>query len=587
MKDIFRFWKEFRRRNVHKGIISYVVFSWVLLQVISVLRSLVALPEWLGKAVLISLLFFFPFWVVFSWLYDITPDGLKLTASNKTHNSPQRNEAVGKRLNSFIVIFLILAVVLLFVDRFRITTQYETQEIAGLIQPENSIAVLPFNDMSVLKNQAYFADGLAEELIHALSKIVGIKVTSRTSAFSFRDKIIDVPAIAKQLNVNYILEGSVRTYDSIVRVNVQLIDARQDKSAWSETWDKRLENILEIQNEISLNIAERLEISITDNNIPKAKKVDPEAYRLYLEANYEMHNTFSIEGDKKAKKLLLRSLAIDPTYAPAWDLLSSVYHFLTDYGILTVEEGYPLVKESALQAVKQDSLYASVYGMLGIVAISYERDYTKAQEYVNKGLSLEANNTDVLNRAAQVALLFNETRKAVAYNEKIAELDPLAEFSYYSLGTTYYYAGMYPEAEKTLRKALTITPEADITYLLLTGTLIKQGKFQQALEAAARESSIPLRYQALAMAYHSVGNAEKSQEFLDKLIKTHSKDYSYAIASIYAHRGDADHTFLWLEKAMEFKDFGLTDLNVDPLFDNINDDPRWLVFIERLGLTAN
>jgi TolB-like protein/lipopolysaccharide biosynthesis regulator YciM len=584
MESIFRFLKELKRRNVHKGIISYVVFSWVLLQVISVLGSLVELPIWLGKAVLVTLLILFPFWVVFSWLYDITSEGVKLTSSQKSQYTPERNETVNKRLNTFIVIFLMLAVILLFVDRFRITTQYETKEITSQVEQENSIAVLPFNDMSILKNQAYFADGLAEELINTLSKIVGIRVTSRTSAFSFRGKTIDIPTIAKKLNVKYILEGSVRMYDSIVRINVQLIDAKKDKSTWSETWDKQLENILEVQNEISSNIAERLEISITDNNIPKAKKVDPAAYRLYLEANYEMNKTFSIDGDKKAKDLLLKSLEIDPTFAPAWDLLSTVYHFLTDHGILTVEEGYPLVKGSALKAVEQDSLYATIYEILGTIAISYERDYDKAQEYVNKGLSLEPNNTAVLNRAAQVALLFNETKKAVAYHEKILALDPLSEYSYYALGINYYYARMYPESETTLRKALKITPEADITHLLLTCTLLQLGRFKEALKHAEMESSEPLRYHALALAYYSLGNVEKSQEFLEKLITTYSKDYSYTIAITYAQRGDRDATFEWLEKAIEYQDFGITDLNVEPLFDRVKEDPRWPMFIDRLGL---
>jgi TolB-like protein len=587
MEDVFRFWKEIRRRNVHKGIISYVIFSWVLLQVISVLGSLVEMPIWLGKAVLISLLLFFPFWVAFSWLYDITAEGIKLTPSKKNENTPERNETINKKLNTFIVVFLLLAVVLLFVDRFRLTTQYETNEITNLKVQENSIAVLPFNDMSLLKNQAYFADGLAEELIHTLSKIAGIKVTSRTSAFSFKGKSIDIPTIAEKLNVKYILEGSVRTYDSIVRINVQLIDVKNDKSTWSETWDKQLENILDIQNEISLSIAERLEISITSSDIPAAKKVNPQAYRLYLEAKYEMNKTFSIEGDKKAKDLLLKSLEIDPTFAPAWDLLSTVYHFLTDYGILTVKEGYPLVKESALKAVEQDSLYATIYEILGTVAISYELDYDKAQEYVNKGLSLEPNNTAVLNRAAQVALLFNETKKAVTYNEKIVALDPLSEYSYYALGTNYYYARMYAESEKTLLKALKMTPEADITHSLLTCALIKQGKFKEALQHAGKESSEPLRYHSLALAHYSLGNTKKSREFLEKLITKYSKEYSYTIAVTYAQRGDRDATFKWLEKAVEYQDFEVTDLNVEPFFDTVKEDPRWLIFMERLGLTAD
>lgn len=583
MKDIFRFWRELKRRSVHKGIISYVVFSWVLLQVISVLGSLVTIPDWLGKAVLITLLVCFPFWVAFSWLYDITPDGIKLT-SNQKNPSTERNEHINKRLNSFILLFLILAVMLLFIDRFRITSQYESNEIAINLPVENSIAVLPFNDISVSKDQAYFADGLSEELIQTLSKIIGMRVTSRTSAFSFRGKTTDIPTIAKMLNVNYILEGSVRTFDSIVRVNVQLIDAKNDTSAWSETWDKPLKNIFQIQNEISTNIAERLALRIVNNPTEEIPKADPEAYRLYLEGLYVMHSTFDIEGDQKAEKLFKRSLAIDSTYAPAWEHLAHTYHFQTDYGIYPVDTSYPLIKEAALNAVKYDSLYAPAYSLLSTIAISYEKDYYKARAYVEKGLTISPNDTEVLNRAAEVAMIFNKPEEAVVYNEKIAQLSPLEEFSFYALGMTYYYAGKYSEAEKTLLKALEFTPEADITYQLLTGALLMQNRKEEALEAAKKEKSEPLRYQSLAIAYHALGNSEESLKNLEKLKAKFEKDASYDIAAVYAQMGDKDNAYLWLEKAINYDDFGLSTLNVEPYFNPIVDDPRWKLFIKRLGL---
>ncbi len=584
MSTIFRFWRALRRRNVHKGVISYVVFSWVLLQVISVLGSLVILPIWLGKAVLITLLVLFPFWVAFSWLYDVTSEGIRLT-SRRDNPSPERNEHINKRLNSFILIFLILAILLLFVDRFRLTSQNEGNEFALNTEMENSIAVLPFNDISLLQDQKYFADGLSEELIQTLSKIIGMRVTSRTSAFSFGGKTTDIPTIAKMLNVNYILEGSVRTFDSMVRVNVQLIDAKRDVSTWSETWDKPLKNIFQIQNEISTNVAERLALHITDSPPDQIRKANPEAYRLYLEGVYVMRSTFDIEGDQKAEKLFKQSLAIDSTYAPAWEHLAHTINFQTDHGLYPVEVAYPRIKEAALNTIKYDSLYAPAYALLGTIAISYEKDYQKAQDYVTKGLKISPNDIEVLNRAAEVALILNEPEKAVMYNEKIAQLSPLEEFSFYALGMTYYYAGKYPEAEKTLHKALEFTPDADITYQLLTASLLMQNRPEEALNAAKQEKSEPLRYQSLAISYHALGDKERASENLNKLISKFEKDASYDIAAVYAQMGDIEKAYVFLEKAISYNDFGLSTLNVEPYFDPIVLDPRWPILMKRLGLT--
>jgi uncharacterized membrane protein len=188
LKSIIRFWSELKRRNVHKGIISYVIFSWVLLQVISVLGSIINIPTWLGKTVLISLLIFLPFWLFFSWFYDITSEGIKKTKTIDGQLDEIRAEIIGKRLNVFILVFLTLAVILLFVDRMRLVTQNNASSLANNLEQTNSIAVLPFKDISAKKNQAFFSDGLAEELINTLSKISSIKVTSRTSAFSFKGK---------------------------------------------------------------------------------------------------------------------------------------------------------------------------------------------------------------------------------------------------------------------------------------------------------------------------------------------------------------------------------------------------------------
>lgn len=584
MKDIFRFWRELKRRSVHKGIISYVVFSWVLLQVISVLGSLVTIPDWLGKAVLITLLVCFPFWVAFSWLYDITPDGIKLT-SNQKNPSTERNEHINKRLNSFIFLFLILAVMLLFIDRFRITSQYESNEIAINLPVENSIAVLPFNDISVSKDQAYFADGLSEELIQTLSKIIGMRVTSRTSAFSFKEQRVDIPTIAERLGVNYILEGSVRTHDSLVRVSVQLIDVKNDTYTWSKSWDKKLENIFQIQNEISISVANNLKLKITER-VNKVKETDPEAYKLYLEAKYASNQAKSLNDFNYAIRLLKQSIVIDDAYAPAWDLLAILYHSMNNYGHIEFEEGYKLAKNAALQAVKVDSTYATVFNILGTIAIDYERDFNKAKSLVNKGLDLEPQNSFLLDRASEVALIFGETDRALEYHKQLAALNPLDESAYYYLGNTYYFTEDYKNAEVALRKCLELDPSSHITRHALACVLLFQNNPEEALKYANSEIDEAFRLHSIAMCYHALGDTKKAREALDEFIDKYEKAYSYQIALTYAFFSEPDLAFQWLEKALIYKDFGLMESQIDPIFNPLKKDKRWAPYVSKLGFLS-
>ncbi len=587
MKVLFRFWKELQRRNVVKGLISYIIFSWVLLQVISVLGSLVEVPRWLGETGLIVLLILLPFWLIFSWFYDITPDGIKRSSPSDGKIDDARSLAMSKRLNIIILAALTIAVLLLFVDRMRLVSENEVVNIKTNLLAHNSIAVLPFKDISSLKNQAYFADGLAEELINTLSKITNIKVTSRTSAFSFKGKTIDIPTIAEQLGVNYILEGSVRTFDSIVKVSVQLIDARNDSYTWSQTWEKKLENIFQIQNEISTTVAEKLKISLLGATFSKVQKVDPEAYRLYLMARYEMNSIENENGYILAEELLLKSIEIDSAYAPSWELLSRLYHYLDNSSATAFGENYALAKNAALRALKEDSTLASIYDILGTITIDYERDYHKAQELVNIGLRIEPQNPDVLNRAAEVALIFGDFDKALDYNLKVVELNPLDDFSYWNLGLSYYFSKKFKEAETAFKKVLQLDSSNEGTYSFLSTSLLLQGKNIEALEAARKEISEPYRLYSLAMAQKANGNSEEANRYARELIAKYEETYSYQIAVIYASFKDTELSFYWLEKALHYKDFGLMESNMEPTFFYLKDDPRWPKFLDRLGFLAN
>jgi len=584
MNSMFRFWKELRRRNLPKSIISYIVFSWATLQIIDVLSSFSLFPKSVGKIVFIILLAFLPLWTIFSWFYNITPDGIEKTAKKEGDIDENTTEKVGKRLNIFIVVFLSLAVILLIVDRTRLTSQQNesSQEIIET-EIENSIAVLPFKDISAQQNQGYFADGLAEELINTLSKISDIKVTSRTSAFLFKNNETDIPTIAKKLNVNYILEGSVRSQDSMLRVGIQLIDTQKDSYAWSQTWDKKLENIFQIQNEISTIVAQRLELKITGREIPQATKVDPKAYELYLKAKYEMNLPGGTQPILKAKELLLDVIKIDSTYAPAWEFLSKVYHQLNNYGIISKSAGYPLAKNAALKALGIDSTYTPAYAILATIAIDYERDYEKANDIINTGLLIEPNNPEVLNVAAEVALLFMDYDKALQYHLKLVALDPLDDGAYYALGSTYYFMKQYEKAEEAFRRSLQLYSKSELTHHLLSVSLLFQNKLDEALEVANKETNEAFKWHTLAMVYYKMDNIKESNHYLNLLIDNHQENYSFQIACTYGFLQDKDKAFYWLDKAILYQDFGLMESQIDPALAECRKDKRWPEFRSKLG----
>ena len=479
--------------------------------------------------------------------------------------------------------FLIIAVILLIVDRTRLVSQNSELITNPSEKHSNSIAVLPFKDISAQQNQTYFSDGLAEELINTLSKISNIKVTSRTSAFALRNDSFDIPTIAKKLGVNYILEGSVRTHDSIIRVSVQLVDTKNDTYAWSQTWDKPLKNIFQIQNEISLTVAKKLQLKIAGNP-QEVKQVDPVAYKLFLQSRYEFQNNEYSEGAKAAEHFLKESLQIDSTYAPSWGLLSRIYHYQNNAGVLDIDKGYPLALNAGLKAIALDSTYASVYGIMTTIAIDYEKDFKKAQELVNKGLRLEPNNPDVLESAAEVAFINDDLEKALNYHLKIVELNPLDPSSFFSLSLGYYWLGDYPAAEKALRKSGDLGLKGQIDNQLLSIILLLQGRPTEAHHAAQNETETPFRLQALAMTYYALNNKPEAAKNLQLLIDGYQENYCFQIASVYAFYKDKDKVFYWLEKGVEAKDFGLIESKTDPLFDFAKEDPRWPILMRKIGL---
>lgn len=583
MNKLFELFKELKRRNVIKAAISYLIVSWVVIQVVSVISSIFIIPAWIPKGIFVLLIIGLPFWLIFAWIYEMTPDGIVKTKNVTVENSKTLKK-IDKKLNVVIITFLAIAICFLVVDRIRITDKISENNIS--IQQEDeegeSIAVLPFIDLSPEKDQEYFSDGLSEELLNLLANINSLKVTSRTSAFSFKNTQLDIPTIAEKLNVNYILEGSVRKAGNEVRITVQLIKVSGDKHLWSETWDRELVNIFDIQDEIAKAVVNYLKINLLGEEAPKVKKTNSDAYALFLKARHS-YNLSNKNELIKAENYIKESLNIDSKYAPGWFLLSQIYQLQGNYNIISYSESTDLAKIAANKGIKYDSTNALGYAILGDIALAYEWDFTKAKRLNKIALELEPNNSQVLNLASAIALSMGDLNKAITLQENSVILDPLNADAFFGLGVSYFNANRFEDAEHTLIKALEINPNLWSGNYFLSKVIMSQERLEEALEITKKDYDEGWKLNNKALIYYKMGDQEKSDFYLNELIEKYQTEMAFQVAEIYSFTGKKDLAFLWLEKAYEYHDIGLNEMLIDPELVNLQNDPRWDVFIKKMG----
>src|SRR4029077_2283341 len=322
------FFAELKRRNVIRAAILYVGAVWALAQGISQLGPSVGAPEWATRWFLVAAVIGFPFALVLSWFYEFTPEGLKRESEIDPAESITRH--TGRKLDFAIIGVLAVAVVLLLTDRF--VLRHGVNEMTAALVPEKSIAVLPLANMSDHKANDYFSDGISEEMLNLLAKVPHVKVTARVSSFSFKGKELDIPEIARRLHVAHVLEGSVRKAGDQVRITAQLIHAADGFHMWSETYDRKLDDIFKIQDEIAADVVKQLKVTLL-GAAPKARTTDPEAYALYLQA-VQLGRQNTAEAFKQSDALYRKVLAIDPRYAPAWDGLARNFTNEANQGLL-------------------------------------------------------------------------------------------------------------------------------------------------------------------------------------------------------------------------------------------------------------
>jgi TolB-like protein/Tfp pilus assembly protein PilF len=568
---------ELRRRNVFRAGAFYIAATWALAQGISQLGPAVGLPDWTTRWFLAAAVTGFPFWIAFAWFYEFTPEGLKRESEIEPHESITHH--TGRKLDFAIIGVLAVAVVLLVTDRF--VLHHGVNEDTSIPVSAQSIAVLPFVNMSSDKEQEYFSDGISEELLNLLAKIPQLQVTARTSSFAFKGKETGIPEIARTLHVAHVLEGSVRKAGNSVRITAQLIKAGTDTHLWSQTYDRKLDDIFAIQDEIAADVVKQLKITLL-GAAPKARTTDPEAYALYLQA-VQLGRQSTAEAFQQSDALYRKVLAIDPRYAPAWAALAENLYHEADQGLLSAKEGYAQSREANMKALAIDPDYAPAHSRLGWIAMYGDNDLAGAAQHLSRALALDPSDLDVWRNSATLLASLGRLDEALVLDQTLVRRDPVNVNALYNLGLYQRCAGQLDAAIASYRTVLRLSPGNGGTHRALGVALLLKGDAPGALAEIEQETSEHWKMIGLPLAYHALGRKADAHAALAVLIAKWEKGSPSNIAYVYAYRGEADKAFEWLDKAIEYADPGISDIVYDNLFDKIHADPRWLPFLRKIG----
>ena len=573
MRSVFA---ELKRRNVYRAAAFYAAVAWLLVQIATQVFPFFDFPNWSVRLIVVAAIVGFPFVLLFSWFYEVTPEGLKLEREvDRTESITRRT---GKKLDRWIIATLGLAVVLLLADKF--VLHKDANAVASPI-PDKSIAVLPFVDMSADKDQEYMSDGLAEELLNLLAKIPALHVTSRTSAFSFKGKNVGIADIARRLNVAHVLEGSVRKSGSKLRITAQLIDARTDTHLWSETYDRTLEDIFAVQDEIATAVVAQLKVRLLGTT-PRTQETNPKAYALYLQARLlaRQGTARSIEQSIAAHQ---QALAIDPSYAAAWVGLAGNYLSQANKGIKPIDESYRLAREAIDKALAIDPDFAPAYRSLSRIASDYDGDLVAAARHVERALALEPTDVDGISAAASLADSLGRPKVGLELNRYAVAHDPLNAARHGAVAYDLVRLGRLDEGIASYRTALSLSPDRIGTRYNIGEVQLRQGDPAAAMASMQQEPEENWRLMGVTMALHASGRKAESDAALAELIDKYAKEAAYNIAYVVAFRGETDRAFEWLDKAVEYHDTGLVEIADDPMLASLHDDPRWLPFLRKVG----
>jgi len=526
---ISQFWQELKRRKVIQVIIVYASAALVIIELINNIAQPLRLPEWTPTFVIVLLSIGFPLAIIFSWIYDISSKGITKT---------------GKAME---------------VDQARTI--------------ENSIAVLPFQDMSPEKDQEYFCDGIAEEIINALAHVSSLKVIARTSAFAFKNQTVDMREIGQTLNVETLLEGSVRKDTNRIRITAQLIRTDDGTHLWSERFDRKLDDIFAIQDEISLSIVDHLKVNLLSQEksaILKRYTDDFELYDLYLKAVHylKLATPAAIET---AVDYIGQILKKDPQFIYGYAALGLMNIFSTNYGNLPPNVGYPKAKEYGDTILEIDNNSADGHGFMAGYSLFYDWDLDTSEQLVKHALQLNPNHEWNHFMYSYNLIFTGRNSEGILEAKRAMELDPLSGYFHASLGIFYTYSGQFDLAIDHLRQTIEKFPDFYMGHWILGIALTFVSKLEEAIEESRKavelSGGIPIVISTLLHALYGSGKTEDAGHLIRALELRSEKEYVPAscFTNYYMLRGDLEKVDRLVERAILDHDIYLPYLLIHPI----------------------
>lgn len=459
----------------------------------------------------------------------------------------------------------------------------------------NSIAVLPFVNVSADPENDYFCDGLSEELLNALAKVQGLKVAARTSAFSFKGKNLNIDVIGKTLRVDTVLEGSVRRSGNRLRVTAQLVNVADGYDIWSERYDRELKDVFDVQDEITLAIVDTLKLKLLGDRraaVLRRYTDNAEAYSLYLHGRF-FWNKRTTEGALRAIEYFEKAIALDPNYALAYSGIADCYNtsgFAYDLGSVPAREVISKAKSAASKALEIDDSLAEAHSSLAYAKHLFDWDFAGAEELFRKALELNPNYADARHWYAHLLVALSRFDEALLESKRALELDPVSPVMNNHLGWHYMYARQYDLAIAQLNHTFALDPEFALSqwYLgIVYEQLGRNAEAEAAFEAALRPTNADALIRADVAHYYAVsGQTERALEELAALekIAKEQRVSPFGFAMIQVGMGDHDKAFAFLERAFDERSDMLVYLNVDPRLDPLRENPRFADLTARVGL---
>ncbi len=512
---------------------------------------------------------------------EIGVDLQRLRSSSSTSYTAQAPPAPVRRRLALTIAVVAAAVIALAAVLWLVSAR----KAGGPEQVQPSIAVLPFVNISADRNQDYFSEGVAEELLDSLTKVPGLRVAARTSSFHFNGKDWTLADVARELHVATVLEGSVRKDGRRVRISAQLVKVSDGFQLWSDTYDRELNDVFAVQEDIAHSVASSLKVTLLGAKAASGKETNGDAYNAYLQGQY-----FRLRRGQQDLQTSIRyyeqAIRLDPEYALAWSGLAAAHLFQATIGYVAFQDGCRDARAAAKRALALDRNLPEAHVAMARIQLFCDWDVPGAGGSIRQAAALAPGNVSVAEAAAAIDSATGRFDQALSLRHQVIERDPLNPTAYILLGLDAYSSNRMNDAATAFQKALELNPDNPAIHGSLGRVYLAQGHPQQALAESEQDKHEGWRLQGRALAYHALGREPQSDAALRELIAKFQDDMAFQIAEVYAFRGQTNQAFAWLDQALAQRDAGLLHIKGDPLLKSLERDPRYLAVLKKIGLPS-